>query len=267
MTKSCEGALEEILPEKTKKTHFKEMTLIEHLDELRTMLIKVLIILFVGFGIVYNFSDQLSSILLSPLKTALHGQGQIVFLSIFDKVIVQLQLSFWATIILTSPLWFWQIWNFIKPALYHNEVRVIKPFMMTGFFLFCLGVWFAYSIVFPFTIDVLVHFGTSDVTATISYQDYIILTIKALVLFGLLFQIPNVMVILGFLEIVTKQSLSRIRRYVYVVFTVVAGIITPPDVISQLVLLMPLILLYEVGILAVALIVHPYLYKKYSTQS
>ena len=246
------------------KTHFKEMTMIEHLEELRTMLIKVILILFVGFSIVYSFSDQLSSILLAPLKLAIGTKGQIVYLSVFDKVIVQLQLSFWSSIIITSPLWFLQLWQFIKPGLYVHEIKVIRPFMVTGFILFCLGVFFAYEVVFPFTLNVLVHFGTQDIAASISFKEYIILCIKALVLFGILFQIPNVMVILGFLEIVTKQSLSSIRRYAYVLFTVVAGIITPPDVISQIMLLFPLILLYEISILAVALIVHPYLYKKYA---
>lgn len=246
------------------KLHFKEMTMIEHLDEFRTMLIKVLVILFVGFGSVYSFSDQLSSLLLAPLKTAIGTKGQIVYLSVFDKVIVQLQLSFWSAIILTSPFWFWQLWNFIKPGLYAKEIKLIRPFMISGFLLFCLGVTFAYKVVFPFTLDVLIHFGTEDVAASISFKDYIVICIKALVLFGLLFQIPNVMVILGFLEIVTKQSLAKIRRYAYVAFTVLAGIVTPPDVVSQIMLLLPLVLLYELGILAVAVIVHPYLYKKYA---
>jgi sec-independent protein translocase protein TatC len=249
------------------KTHFKEMTMIEHLEEFRSMLIKVLVILFVGFALVYSYSDQLSNILLAPLKSAIGTKGQIVYLSVFDKVIVQLQLSFWSSIIITSPLWFIQLWNFIKPGLYFHEIKVIRPFMLTGFLLFCLGVTFAYKVVFPFTLDVLVHFGTQDIAASISFKDYILLCIKALVLFGILFQIPNVMVILGFLEIVTKQSLSSIRRYVYVVFTIVAGLVTPPDVISQVMLLLPLIVLYEVGILAVAFIVHPYLYKKYANSN
>lgn len=249
------------------KTHFKEMTLIEHLEELRVAIIKILIIIFLGFGIIYSFSDELSNLLLASLKETLHGNGQIVYLSVFDKVIVQLQLSFWATVIFTSPLWFWQLWKFISPALYQNEIKVIRPFVISGFILFCLGVIFAYSVVFPFILDVLVHYGTQDIVATISFADYILLTIKGLVIFGLLFQIPNIMVIMGFLELVTKQSLAAWRRYVYVGFTVLAGIITPPDVISQLVLLLPLILLYEVGILAVAIIVHPYLYKKYAVSN
>lgn len=248
----------------TRKHHFKEMTMIEHLDECRTMLVKVLIILFVGFAVVYGYSDQLSNLLLAPLKVAIGTKGQIVYLSIFDKVIVQLQLSFWSAIILTSPLWFWQLWKFIKPGLYVNEIKVIRPFMLVGFFLFCMGVTFAYMVVFPVMLNVLMQFGTQDISAAIDFKDYILICIKALVLFGLLFQVPNVMVILGFLEIVTKQSLAKVRSYAYVGFAILAGVVTPPDVVSQVMLLLPLILLYELGIAAVAFIVHPYLYKKYA---
>lgn len=253
--------------QKVHKTHFKEMTLIEHLEELRSSLIRILLILLVGFAVLYNYSDELSSMLLASLKAALDGKGQIVYLSVFDKVIVQLQVTFWATIIFTSPLWFWQLWKFISPALYESEIRIIRPFVISGFVLFCFGVLFAFEVVFPFTLDVLVHYGTQDVVANINFQEYILLTIKGLVLFGLLFQVPNLMVILGFLEIVTKQSLSAWRSYIYVIFAVVAGAITPPDVVSQIVLLLPLMFLYEVGILAVALIVHPYLHKKYAVSN
>ena len=246
-----------------KKHHFKEMTIVEHLDELRTMMIKILLIIFMGFFAIYGLSDYLTSCLLKPLKEALGSHGQIVYLSVFDKVVVQLQLSFWATVIATSPLLFWQLWAFIRPGLYEKEAKVIKPFMWVGFLLFASGVLFAYFVVFPFTLNILVNFGTTDIVASISFSDYILLTIKVLVLFGVLFQIPNVMIILGFLEVVTKQSLAALRRYVYVGFTVLAAVITPPDVVSQLILLVPLIILFELGIIGVALIVHPYLYRKY----
>jgi len=246
------------------KPHFKEMSLVDHLDELRSSLIKIVVIIFVGFILSYNYSDRVTDILLVPLKEAMANNGQIIFLSVFDKVNVQMQLSFWSSIILTSPLWFWQIWNFIRPGLFENEIKVIRPFLIVGFFLFCGGVLFSYKIVFPFGIKLLLSFGTQEITANISFAEYIVLTIKVLVAFGVLFQIPNAMVILGFLEIVTKQSLAKMRRYIYLGLTVVSGIITPPDVFSQLILLVPLVLLYEIGILAVSFIVHPYLHKKYA---
>lgn len=247
------------------KTHFKEMTLVEHLEDLRQCLFRIVFILLVGVIFTYSLSDYLTNLLLVPLQKNLGAQGQIVFLNVFDKVIVQLQLSFWSCAILTSPLWFWQIWKFIKPGLYEKEIHLIRPFIYSGFLLFCAGVAFAYFVIFPNTLALLLNFGTQEIHASINFSEYMLLSVKVLVLFGFLFQIPNVMVILGFLEIVTKQSLAALRRYLYVAFTVLAGVITPPDVISQIMLLLPLILLYEIGVLAVALIVHPYLHKKYAS--
>jgi sec-independent protein translocase protein TatC len=244
--------------------HLKEMTLIEHLEEFRTTLIRMLAVLILGCLLTYFFSDELSHLLLAPLKNALHGQGQVVYLSVFDKVIVQMQLAFWGGVIMVSPILFALLWQFVRPGLYEQEVRVIRPFMYSGFLLFVLGVIFAYMVVFPFTIEMLINFGNDEIEANISYGEYIVQSIKVLVLFGMLFQIPNALVILGFMELVTKQSLRKLRGYIYVGLTILAGIVTPPDVISQLVLLGPLIILYEIGILAVALIVHPYLHRKYA---
>lgn len=245
-------------------TPFKEMTFTDHLEELRKLLISLIVLLFIGFILTYSFAEPLSNFLLKPLLSALKGQGQVVFLGVFDKVMVQLQLSFWSSVILTSPLWFWLLWRFIVPGLYPHEIKIIRPFLIVGFVLFALGIFFCYTVLFPFLLATLMDFGGSSVVASINYADYIVLSIQILVLFGLIFQIPNVMVILGFLELVTKQSLRKMRSIVYVGLTVVAGIVTPPDLISQLLLLVPLVLLFEIGIIAVALIVHPYLMKKYA---
>jgi sec-independent protein translocase protein TatC len=106
-------------------------------------------------------------------------------------------------------------------------------------------------------------FGVSNIEATISLKEYLLLTSKVLVFLGFLFQMPNVMLILGFMELVTKQSLKAKRNYVYVAFAVASAILTPPDVITMMALWVPLVALYEIGIWAVALIVHPYLKKKY----
>jgi sec-independent protein translocase protein TatC len=132
-----------------------------------------------------------------------------------------------------------------------------------GFLLFWLGVSFGYFIVFPYTFETIMNFGLANIEATLSYRDYLILAVKVLVFLGVMFQLPNVMLILGFMDLVTKQSLRSYRRYVYVVFAIVSAMLTPPDVITMMALWLPLAALYEVGILAVAMIVHPYLKRKY----
>jgi len=244
----------------------KEMSLTEHLEELRKTVIRVVIILAVSFFIAYSFGDMISEFLLAPLRGALSkdSKDQIVYLGLLDKVLSQLQVSFWSSILLSSPIWFYEVWRFVKPGLYEHETKAVKPFIFVGFLLFVLGVLFGYFVVFPLTFETLLSFGVGNVNASISLKEYLILSSKVLVFLGVVFQLPNVLLILGFMGIVTKYSLREKRRYVYLGFAVLSAMITPPDVITMMGLWLPLAALFEVGILAVALIVHPYLARHHS---
>jgi sec-independent protein translocase protein TatC len=241
----------------------KEMTIMEHLEELRLRIIRVLIILVVSFAICYGFSSQISELLLIPLRDAIGTQGKVVFTGLLDKVIAELQIAFWSCVLLASPFWFREVWLFIRPGLYDEEAKIIRPFILVGFFLFLAGVAFGYFVIFPFTFSTLMSYGVQDVEAMLSLQDYLLLASKVLVFLGLLFQLPNVMVILGFMGVVTKYSLRSWRRYVAVIFAALAAILTPPDPLSMMCVWVPMMILYEIGILAVAIIVHPYLAKKH----
>lgn len=241
------------------------MTLTEHLDELRTTVIRVVIILTVSFFLAYGFGHYIAEFLLQPLRRALGetASGQVVYIGLLDKVLAQLQVAFWTSIIISSPLWFHQIWHFIRPGLYQHEARAVKPFLIVGFFLFCVGIAFGYYLVFPITFEMLLAFGVKDVNAMISMRDYLVLTSKVLFFLGIIFQLPNAMLILGFMGLVTKQSLRSYRSYVYVAFAGVAAMLTPPDIVTLSALWLPLVALYEVGIWVVAIIVHPYLARQH----
>lgn len=240
------------------------MSFMEHLEELRTRLIRVLIILVVSFGVSYYFSTDIQNFLLVPLREAIGIEGKVIFTGLLDKVIAEFQMAFWACVFFSSPLWFREAWLFIKPGLYPSEVRAIRPFILVGFLLFLLGVGFGYFVIFPFTFKTLVTAGVQDVEAMMNLQDYLALSSKILVFLGLLFQLPNIIVILGFMGIVTKYSLRNMRRYLAVVFAVIAAIVTPtPDMLTMMTVWVPMMVLYEIGISAVALIVHPYLHRKY----
>jgi sec-independent protein translocase protein TatC len=245
-------------------TPMKEMTFMEHLNELRTRLIRVLIILVVSFGVCYFYSTQIQEFLLVPLRQAIGHSGKVVFTGLLDKVLAELQIAFWSCVFLASPLWFREAWLFIRPGLYENEVKAIRPFIFVGFLLFIAGVSFGYYVIFPFTFKTLLSAGVSNVEAMLNLQDYLLLSSKVLVFLGLLFQLPNVIVILGFMGLVTKYSLRSMRRYLAVAFAVAAAIITPtPDILSMMCVWIPMMVLYEIGIVAVALIVHPYLRRKH----
>lgn len=244
------------------------MTLVEHLEELRSALVRIVIILGVSFGVCYHFGDNISEYLLAPLRVALAGKetsGQIIYLGILDKVLSQFQVAFWSCVIVSSPFWFYQIWKFIRPGLYDYEVRAVRPFIVVGFILFWLGISFGYFIVFPLTFETLMMFGVSDVQAYISLKEYLVLTSKVLVFLGIIFQLPNLMLILGFMGLVTKYSLRKMRGYIYVFFAVLSAILTPPDVLTMMGLWVPLTLLFEIGLIAVNFIVHPYLAKQHSS--
>jgi sec-independent protein translocase protein TatC len=241
----------------------KEMSFMEHLEELRTRLIRTLLILVISFAICYSFASEVSEFLLVPLRSAIGTEGKVVFTGLLDKVMAELQIGFWSCVFLASPFWFREFWLFIKPGLYEDEIKAIRPFIFVGFFLFVAGVAFGYFVVFPFTFSTIMSYGVQDVQAMLSLQDYLLLASKILVFLGILFQLPNIMLILGFMGLVTKYALKSWRRYAAVIFAVASAILTPPDVISMMCVWIPMMVLYEIGILAVALIVHPYLKRKH----
>lgn len=239
----------------------KQMSMTEHLEELRSTMLKVVITLFISFLISYYFAEQIQEILLAPLREALGGAGKVVYLGLLDKVLSFFQVAFYASVISASPFWFYHLWGFIKPGLYAHEIKAVRPFFLVGFMLFCLGIAFGYFVVFPMTFSVLMNFGVSNVEATIGLKDYLILSIKILVFLGIAFQLPNLMLILGFMGLVTKYSLREMRSYVYVGLAIMSAILTPPDPVTMMALWVPLVVLFEAGILAVTLVVHPYLAK------
>jgi len=243
----------------------KEMSFMEHLEELRIRLIRTLIILVVSFSLCYYFSTPITEFLLAPLRDVLGNQGgKVIFTGIFDKVIAELQIALWASIFFASPLWFRELWLFIRPGLYEDEAKAIKPFIIVGFFLFLCGVSFGYYVLFPFTFKTLLSFGVQNVEAMLNLQEYLLIASKILVFLGLMFQLPNVMLILGFMGLVTKYSLRSWRRYMAVIFAVASAIITPTtDALSMMSVWIPMMILYEIGIVAVAFIVHPYLKRKH----
>ncbi len=245
----------------------KEMTFMEHLEELRVRLIRTVIILVVSFSICYTYSSAISEFLLIPLREALGSSGKVIFTGLFDKVMAELQIALWSSIFFASPFWFREAWLFIKPGLYEKEVSAIRPFIVVGFLLFLCGASFGYYILFPFTFKTLMSYGVQNVEAMLNLQEYLLLASKILVFLGLLFQLPNIILIMGFMGLVTKYSLRSWRRYMAVIFAVASAIITPTtDILSMMSVWVPMMVLYEIGILAVAWIVHPYLHKKHMSE-
>lgn len=263
--------------------------LMEHLVELRTRLIICVLALFIGFGICFAFADQIFLFLVKPftvaqqLLTAQHSGGQhgpfdlllalvglkdiptgqtkaldLVYTAALEFFFTKLKLAGFGAVVLTFPVLAWQLYRFVAPGLYKNERGAFLPFLMASPFMFFLGAALVYYIMLPFVL----WFSLSQQvqTAGISIQllpkvsDYLTLVTSLLLAFGLCFQLPVVVSLLGLAGIVSSKLLREGRRYAIVGVFIAAAILTPPDPISQLTLAIPMCLLYEIGIWCVWLI-------------
>ncbi|MDB9787092.1 twin-arginine translocase subunit TatC [Bacteriovoracaceae bacterium] len=244
----------------------KDLSIVEHLGELRRCLLYSLLTVIISFFACYHFGEYIIDFLLDPLKSQLEGQsrGDIVYLGVLDKVLSQLQVALWSAVIFSSPFWFWQIWRFIRPGLYTKEIRLIRPFMIFGFILFIVGVSFGYYVVFPVVFPTLMSFGSSEIVPTLDMKQYLVLVLKVLILLGLIFQLPNLLIILGFMGVLEKETMTKFRGTIYVGLAGVSAFLTPPDVVTMLGLWLPLVCLFELGVVAQTVIVKP-LKKKMST--
>ncbi len=203
----------------------QEKSIFEHLEDLRSTIMVIAIILVISFVITFSYGDFFCKFLLGPLRHTFVNDltiinGKIIYIGILDKVLSQFQVSLWVAIIISSPLWFYQLWRFIKPGLYKKEVIVVRPFIILSFILFCLGVSFGHYLVLPILIKTFAHFGVQNIQATINLKDYLVLSSKLLVLSGFVFQIPNVLLVIGLIGLVSEDMLRSNRRYVYLGFAI-----------------------------------------------
>ena len=227
-----------------------EMPFLDHLEELRWRILwslaAIILGAVVGYVLVQRFGVM--EILISPARDYL-VDGKLVFLSPVDGFFVTIKLAVLTGLILTSPIIIYQIWAFLSPALEKHEKRVIVPSLYFGLILFAAGVWLAYAIALPVTMPFLMGFQTEFLAPTIEVNKYMGFVTKLLLAFGIVFELPVVVMILSALGLVTPTFLRSKRRHAIVGITVLASFLSPGDVITVTVLMMvPLILLYEVSI-------------------
>lgn len=240
----------------------KPMPLIEHLMELRQRLLWSVGAFFIAFALCYYFSTNIYGFLAQPLANVLYEQGggdrRMIFTALYEAFFTYLKVAFFGAIFFSFPIWATQLWLFIAPGLYRSEKRTIMPFLIASPILFLLGAALAYYFIFPLAWHFFISFETPAGAGTVPIQleakvsEYLSLVMHMILAFGLAFQMPVGLVLLCKVGILNVQSLRKGRRYAIVGMFVVAAIITPPDVISQVGLAVPLILLYEISILFAA---------------
>jgi sec-independent protein translocase protein TatC len=238
--------------ETTETTEDQKMSLTEHLVALRKSLTRSLIAVGIGFGACYYFKDWIFDIVTRPLTQVLPKNSYLIYTGLTEAFFVYMKLAFFASLIITSPFIIYQIWEFISPALHSNEKKYVVPFVFFSTLLFVSGVLFGYFIALPPAFQFFVSFNNKYLQAMISFSDYLSLFVTFLLGFGLSFELPIFMFFLAKLGIVNAKMLSKNRRYAILVIFIVAAILTPsPDALSQILMAIPLIFLYEVSIFVV----------------
>ncbi|MFZ2315594.1 MAG: twin-arginine translocase subunit TatC [Gammaproteobacteria bacterium] len=218
------------------------------LIEVRSRLIRSLIVTLSIFIALLYFANHLYTWLALPLLKFLPS-GHLIATQIVSPFFVPFKLAFMASLLLSIPFILYQIWGFIAPALYEYERRWIWPFILLSTSLFYSGMAFAYFVIFPMLFQFLAHVAPQGVELSPDIGEYLDFTIKLLLIFGVLFEIPIVMSLLVRLNVVSRSTFIKKRAYAIVGAFVVGMLLAPPDVLSQTVLAVPVWVLYEVGIL------------------
>jgi sec-independent protein translocase protein TatC len=231
----------------------QKMPFTAHLAELRKRLIICFVAIGVGFLIAYAFSFQIFEWLVQPLIGVLPPGDKLVFTALPEAFFIYIKTSFIAGIVLASPIIFYELWMFVAPGLYQKEKRFVIPFVIISSFLFVGGALFGYYVVFPVGFRFLVGFSTENIRALPSLQLYLSFCLKLLVGFGLVFELPVLAFFLGWAGIVNSKMMAQNRRIAILMVFILSAIITPPDVVSQIMLAVPLYLLYEISIIIVRL--------------
>ena len=227
--------------------------LIDHLLELRRRLLKAVAALAVAFGICLYFARPIFAFLVQPLLRA--GQGKLIYTQIFEAFFVEIKVAFFAAMMLAFPVIANQVWQFVAPGLYRNEKRALLPFIFATPILFLTGAALAYYVAIPVALHFLLGFqgnlGGVQQEALPAVGNYLSFVMQFLFGFGLSFLLPVLLMLLERAGIVTRKQLVGARRYAIVGAFAIAAVLTPPDVGSQLLLAVPLVILYELALIGI----------------
>jgi sec-independent protein translocase protein TatC len=220
-----------------------------HLEELRKRLITCFIAVGVGFAICYGFKEKLFQILVQPLLRVMETGETLIFTGLPEAFFTYLKVALLSGLMLAAPIIIYQFWMFVAPGLYDREKRLMLPIIFLSSFFFVGGALFGYFIVFPWGFKFFLGFADDYIRALPSMKEYMGFSAKLLLAFGLVFELPLVITFLAKLGLVSVDFLKKNRKYALLLFFAGAAILTPPDVVTQIMMALPLMLLYEISIL------------------
>lgn len=241
-----------------------EMPLTEHLSELRRSIFISLIFVGIAFVVAFNYSEGIFRLLMFPLRSEIKVNGHspffhliskpkqtsLVFISPAEAFWMYLKISFVAGLVCALPAVFYELWRFVSPGLLKKEKKYFLPFMVSSTTLFAAGAMFCFVIVLPFAMTFLLGYQTKNLTPMISVGNYIDFCLKFILAFGVIFELPLVIIFLTRFGIVSPKTLAKKRKYAILIAFILAAVLTPtPDAFNQTLMAVPIIILYEVGIL------------------
>ncbi|HLA28465.1 MAG TPA: twin-arginine translocase subunit TatC [Syntrophales bacterium] len=228
----------------------EKMPFTAHLEELRFRLIRIIAAVGIGFVVSYTFKERLFKVITKPLSSVLPPNSFMIYTGMPEAFFIYMEIAFFASLFLTSPYILYQIWKFVSPGLYSREKKYVLPFVFSSTTLFAGGVLFGYFIVLPPAFKFFVSFSSDFLKPMFSFKEYLSLSLKFLLGFGISFQLPVFLFFMTKIGIVNSRLLSKQRRYAILMIFIVAAVLTPtPDPFNQFLMALPLMLLYEVGII------------------
>ncbi len=233
---------------KKKKNKEAEMAFFDHLDELRRRLIYIAIAVVISAIVSFLFIDVILDFITRPARGL-----ELIYTTPAEAFMSQIRLALIVGVVVVLPFIFYQILAFIMPALRESEKKAVIPLIGLMVFLFALGISFGYYVVFPFALTFFLGFATEQLLAYFKISEYISFVVAFLVAFGVVFQVPLVFWFLGYLSILSSDLLRRNRKFAVLIVAILSAVITPPDLFSQVLMIGPMMVLYEVGILLVRL--------------
>lgn len=226
----------------------QELPLVQHLIELRTRLLRIIIFVLVIFGCLFYFATDIYYLISAPLQKLLPANSSMIATDVISPFLTPLKLTFFSAVLIAIPFILYQVWAFIAPGLYRHEKRLAIPLLVSSVLLFYLGMAFAYFVVFPLLFTFITGIGLTGVATMTDITKYLDFVLQIFFAFGFAFEIPIATVLMIHAGIISPDGLAKKRPYIVVGCFVVGMLLTPPDVFSQVLLALPMWLLFEVGI-------------------
>jgi sec-independent protein translocase protein TatC len=231
------------------KTTGSEDTFISHLIELRSRLMKAAVVVIIVFLCLMPWAGQIYDVLAYPMMTALPEGSKMIATGVITPFLIPVKVTMLVAFLIALPWVLYQLWAFIAPGLYSHEKKLIAPLVISSSVLFVAGIAFCYFLVFGVIFHFINNFAPKSISVAPDIDSYFGFVMTMFIAFGLTFEVPIVVIVLVRMGLVTVEKLKQIRPYVIVGAFVIAAIVTPPDVMSQLLLAVPLCLLYELGLM------------------